>query len=69
MPKKIRELVRDLKKAGWRLTPGKGKGSHRKFEHARVSYAVILSGNDGADAKPYQQKDVNGAVADAKEQK
>jgi hypothetical protein len=30
MPRKIRQLVSDLKKAGFELTSG-GKGSHRKF--------------------------------------
>ena len=33
MPKKIRELIRDLKKAGF-VDRG-GKGSHRNFTHIR----------------------------------
>ena len=32
MPRKIRELIQDLKAAGWRQISG-GKGSHRKFKH------------------------------------
>jgi predicted RNA binding protein YcfA (HicA-like mRNA interferase family) len=32
MPRKIRELVAELERAGWMQTGG-GKGSHRKFAH------------------------------------
>ena len=32
MPRKLRELVADLERAGWREISG-GKGSHRKFAH------------------------------------
>lgn len=35
--------------------PG-GKGSHRKFRHAKAT--VILSGHDGDDARHYQEKRV-----------
>jgi len=33
LPRKIRELVRDLIDAGFTIIPGGGKGSHRKFTH------------------------------------
>ena len=53
MPIKIRELIKDLKMAGF-LNRG-GKGSHRNFIH--VSGVVLtLSGKSGDDAKPYQIK-------------
>jgi predicted RNA binding protein YcfA (HicA-like mRNA interferase family) len=52
MPRKIRELIHDLREAGFYEILGGGKGSHRKFAHAR--YAVTLSGQTGDDAKPYQ---------------
>ena len=68
MPKKIRELVRDLVKAGWQLEKG-GKGSHRKFGHRRVNRKLVLSGQDGMDAKRYQEKDVQQAIDEAKEAK
>jgi len=55
MPRKIRQLIADLEKAGWRLIPG-GKGSHRKFAHPRSAMRVILSGQPGADALHYQEK-------------
>jgi len=45
MPRKIRELIQDLKNAGFYEIPGGGKGSHRKFTHANYAGAVTLSGN------------------------
>jgi predicted RNA binding protein YcfA (HicA-like mRNA interferase family) len=47
MPKKIRELARDLGKAGWVLERGAGKGSHRKIVHPQVRVAV----RDAKEAK------------------
>jgi predicted RNA binding protein YcfA (HicA-like mRNA interferase family) len=61
MPRKIRELVRDLTDAGFYLIPG-GKGSHRKFTHAKYAGAVTLSGRDGDDARPYQERQVQQAI-------
>jgi predicted RNA binding protein YcfA (HicA-like mRNA interferase family) len=61
MPRKIRELVSDLKHAGFILVPG-GKGSHRKFRHIKVGGALILSGHDGEDAHRYQEKQVRNAI-------
>ena len=53
MPRKIRELIRDLEKAGF-IDRG-GKGNHRNFEHPR-GMRVVVSGNPGDDVKPYQEK-------------
>ena len=64
MPRKIRQLVSDLTRAGFALVPG-GKGSHRKFRHARISGSVILSGGDGQDAHHYQEKQVRNALREA----
>ena len=64
MPRKIRELVKDLRNAGFVLVPGGGKGSHRKFTHVNYSGAVTLSGQDGEDAKKYQENQVNRAIED-----
>jgi len=61
MPRKIRELIADLENAGFFVSPG-GKGSHRKFRHPRFRGAVILSGNEGKDAHPYQEKEVRNAI-------
>ena len=64
VPRKIRQLVSDLERAGFYLSPG-GKGSHRKFRHAKVAGSVILSGKDGDDAKHYQEKQVRNAIREA----
>jgi predicted RNA binding protein YcfA (HicA-like mRNA interferase family) len=61
MPRKIRDLIADLERAGWGLIVG-GKGSHRKFAHARSLRKVILSGKNGADALHYQEKQVKQAI-------
>jgi len=63
MPRKIRELKAMLKKAGF--TCNSGKGSHTKWQHPRRSRPVVLSGKDGADAKPYQEAEVAEAIRDA----
>jgi predicted RNA binding protein YcfA (HicA-like mRNA interferase family) len=64
MPRKIRQLIGDLQHAGFRAVPG-GKGSHRKFRHDRFAGAVILSGKDGDDALPYQERQVRKAMTEA----
>ena len=61
MPRKIRQLVSDLHDAGFRRVQG-GKGSHRKFVHAKYPGFVLISGHDGDDAQPYQEKHVRGAI-------
>jgi predicted RNA binding protein YcfA (HicA-like mRNA interferase family) len=62
VPRKVRELVRDLLDAGFYEIPGGGKGSHRKFSHARYPGAVTLSGSAGDDAKRYQERQVRQAI-------
>jgi len=49
MPKKIRELKAELRKAGFRWRPG--KGSHTVWAHPLADKPVVLSGADGRDAK------------------
>ncbi len=61
MPRKIRELIRDLKRNGFVPIPGAGKGSHRKFRRGNKN-TVIISGDLGSDAKPYQEKAVKDAI-------
>jgi len=53
MPRKIRELIVELKAAGF-IDKG-GKGSHRNFIHPK-GVLITLSGKSGSDAKPYQEK-------------
>ena len=61
MPRKLRELRADLRKAGWQ--PVRQKGSHQTWEHPLLpSDPIGLSGNDGRDAKPYQEREVADAI-------
>jgi predicted RNA binding protein YcfA (HicA-like mRNA interferase family) len=66
MPRKIKELIQDLKNAGFYEILGGGKGSHRKFTHKNYAGAVTLSGNIGEDAKIYQEKQVARAIEQVK---
>jgi predicted RNA binding protein YcfA (HicA-like mRNA interferase family) len=66
MPRKVRELVRDLLDAGFYEITG-GKGSHRKLTHVRYAGAVTLSGHLGDDAKPYQESHVRRAIEEVQE--
>ncbi len=62
MPRKIRELIQELKEAGFYEIRGGGKGAHRKFTHVKYAGAVTLSGQSGDDAKLYQEQQVKQAV-------
>jgi len=62
MPRKIRELIRDLQRAGF-VNRG-GRGGHRNFEHP-AGVRVTLSGKPGADARPYQEQEVLRSIAAA----
>ena len=66
MPKSIRELKQNLKKAGFTLLPKRGKGSHTYWVHPLLIAPVILSGKDSKDAQPYQEKDVLEALQELK---
>ena len=66
MPVKIRELINKLEKAGF-VNRG-GKGSHRNFEHP-LGARVTLSGNQGDDAKRYQEKEVMKKIEDLKNER
>jgi len=64
VPKKIGELIRDLRRAGF-VDRG-GKGSHRNFTHARGT-KITLSGRLSHDAKRYQERDVEKAIREVTE--
>jgi predicted RNA binding protein YcfA (HicA-like mRNA interferase family) len=64
VPRKIRQLVADLERAGFFLASG-GKGSHRKFRHPKLPGALILSGQSGDDAHHYQEREVRNAIRKA----
>ena len=63
MPRKIRELIKELEKAGF-VNRG-GKGSHRNYIH-NVGIVVTISGKVGDDVKPYQEKLVKQKIQETK---
>jgi len=64
MPRKLRQLIADLEKAGF-VNRG-GKGSHRNFMHPK-GLRVTMSGGAGEDAKHYLERDVRRALGAVKE--
>lgn len=63
MPRKIRELIRALLRAGF--VNRSGKGSHRNFQHPK-GRRITVSGNEGDDAKRYQELEVDQAIEESK---
>ena len=62
MPRKIRELLSDLRQAGFVLD--RQKGSHRQFKHPKLAGVLTVSGGEGDDAKTYQERQVSKAIAE-----
>ena len=67
MPRKIRLLRADLARHGFVEERGRGKGSHTYWTHPLLSHPVVLSGHDGDDAAPYQERSVRNALRDLRE--
>jgi predicted RNA binding protein YcfA (HicA-like mRNA interferase family) len=65
VPPKIRDLIAELRAAGF-VNRG-GKGSHRNFVHPKGSLRVTISGALGDDAQPYQIHAVEHAIEESKE--
>lgn len=59
MPRKVRQLIAELERAGF-VNRG-GKGSHRNYVHPQ-GVVVTVSGKAGDDAKHYQEKQVRIAL-------
>jgi predicted RNA binding protein YcfA (HicA-like mRNA interferase family) len=53
--------------AGFTIIPRGGKGSLRKFAHPKYPGAVTLSGQDGDDAKNYQERQIKRAIEDVEQ--
>jgi len=60
MPPKIRELIRELEKAGFRNRGG--KGSHRNYLHPKGA-RITVGGKPGDDARDYLEKEVRRVIA------
>ncbi|HET8631810.1 MAG TPA: type II toxin-antitoxin system HicA family toxin [Thermomicrobiales bacterium] len=64
MPRKIRQLVADLRRAGFVQLRGRGKGDHQMWQHPDVPAAIVgLDGRDGDDAKRYMETNLRKAIA------
>ncbi len=63
MPRKLRQLIKELVKAGFKNRGG--KGSHRKYIHPKGA-VFTLSGKIGSDAKYYQEKLVKDKIKESK---
>ncbi|MDB9494548.1 type II toxin-antitoxin system HicA family toxin [Spirulina major CS-329] len=67
MPKKIRELKKMLRQAGFEQK--RIRGSHERWIHSQLpELPITLAGKDSQDAKPYLEKLVNTALQKLKEQ-
>jgi predicted RNA binding protein YcfA (HicA-like mRNA interferase family) len=64
MPKKIRDLLKYLRKAGFQLD--RQKGSHRQFKHPNLAGVITLAGAEGDDAKSYQERQIAEVIAKSK---
>ena len=64
MPRKVRQLVADLERAGF-VNRG-GKGSHRNYAHPKMSRPITIAGALGDDAKRYQVRAVEKAIEESK---
>jgi predicted RNA binding protein YcfA (HicA-like mRNA interferase family) len=64
MPRKIRQLLADLRRAGFEQLPRRGKGSHTVWSHPLArEVQPTIAGQEGDDAKPYQEREVRAALA------
>ena len=63
MPRKIRELIKELERVGFRNRGG--KGSHRNYFHSR-GVVITISGKLGEDTKHYQEKEVKQKIKEVK---
>src|SRR5690242_12244331 len=63
MPRKIRQLRAELKRAGLVRLKERGKGDHEVWEHPTMpGVQIVLDGKDGDDAKPYQERNVRNVL-------
>ena len=69
MVRKIRNLIRDLKDAGFVLLSNRGAGDHQLWRHAETNTTDGLDGKERDDAKPYQEKEVREAIRRSREER
>jgi predicted RNA binding protein YcfA (HicA-like mRNA interferase family) len=67
MPRKVRELKANLRRAGFLEVRGRGKGSHSFWRHPTYpDLRVTLSGQDGQDVRDYQESQIAVVIAEAR---
>jgi predicted RNA binding protein YcfA (HicA-like mRNA interferase family) len=67
MPRKLRQIIAELRAAGFDLLPGRGKGDHAVWRHPLVpENQLTIDGQPGDDARHYQEKQAREAIAAAK---
>ncbi|HHT9145185.1 MAG TPA: type II toxin-antitoxin system HicA family toxin [Candidatus Wunengus sp. YC61] len=64
MPPKVREIIKELEKAGF-INHG-GKVTHQNFVHPKVAKPVTISGKVGDDTKHYQIKAVEVVIEESR---
>ena len=64
MPRKIRDLLKDLRQAGFVMD--RQKGSHRQFKHPNLPGVITVAGAEGDDAKTYQERQIAEVIAKSK---
>jgi predicted RNA binding protein YcfA (HicA-like mRNA interferase family) len=62
MPRKVRQLIADLERAGF-MNRG-GKGSHRNFIHPSGA-RITISGQPGQDVQHYQERQVRRQIEES----
>jgi hypothetical protein len=68
MPRKLRQLKADYRRLGFNENERGGKGSHSKWTHSLLpELTIVLSGQDGDDAKPYQERELQNASKQLRE--
>ena len=66
VPRKIRDIIADLRKNGFSHEKGRGKGSHRVFTDPTTGIQAVIPGKDGDDAKSYLEKHVKAKIDEAR---
>ncbi|MGH2346414.1 MAG: type II toxin-antitoxin system HicA family toxin [Chloroflexota bacterium] len=60
MPRKVRQLKAELRRAGASIV--RQRGSHATWQHPAIPGVLAeLAGQDGDDVQPYQERDVREA--------
>jgi predicted RNA binding protein YcfA (HicA-like mRNA interferase family) len=63
----LRQVIAELRAAGFRQLPGRGKGDHTVWAHPLApANQLTIDGQPGDDAKHYQEKQAREAIAAAK---